>query len=134
MSALAPYLAAMTALFLAAAGGGQVHHWWDLHLEYVATGREIAARMDMPLPAARAELAEPAPPYIAPVLGVRIGTRHPEPVQHITYEPRHFSPVVAATPADYAGWHRADLVGVTAEFDRIMAAEFPIHQPSYVEV
>jgi hypothetical protein len=99
------------------------------------TDREIDARMNVPLPDARTELSDPTsgPPYIAPVLGVRIGTRHPDPVQHVpAYEPAHAAPGTAAGQPSYAGFHRRAEAGViTREFDRIVGAEFD-HQPSYV--
>jgi hypothetical protein len=98
-----------------------------------ATDREIDERMNVPLPDARRELSDPTPPpYIAPVLGVRIGSRHPDPVLHIpAYEPVHACPLVAATSPSYNGAHRFGFVrGDTLElFNAIVDTEFP----SFVE-
>lgn len=127
----AAWSAACTGLLLLVAGAAWCADRWDARRERLAVDAAVDARMDVPLAAARAELAEPVPPpYIAPVLGVRIGTRHPEPVEHlpVTYRPAHASGEVADTPSTYRGAHwRTDM---TAEFHRIIARSYT---PSLVE-
>lgn len=113
--------------------GVEIFEGWRTN---VRTDREIAARMNVSLAAARRELTEPAAaPYVAPVLGIRIGSRHPAPVEHLTlpepYRPAHASPETAATPLDYRGWHWRT-GEITAEFHRIVGEEFPVRPPSYV--
>jgi hypothetical protein len=106
----------------------QIVEGWRANLR---TNREITARMNVSLAAARRELTEPpTAPYVAPVLGIRIGDRHPDPVQHqpfpTSYRPAHASPETSATPLDYCGWHwRVD----TAELGRFISD----HEPSLVE-
>ncbi len=92
--------------------------------------------MNVSLPDARREMsAPPTAPYVAPVLGIRIGDRPPAPVQHqpfpTPYRPAHASPETSATPLDYDGFHRAG--AITREFHRIVG-ELVATQPSLVEV
>lgn len=116
--------ATCTGLLLLAAAAAWCADRWESWQDRRAADAAMDARMNVPLPDARRELTAPAPPYIAPVLGVRIGTRHPEPVEHLPepYRPAHASGEVSTTPSTYRGAHwRAD---TTAEFHRIIATNY----------